>query len=116
MEEDVELERETKKFRLSTGLLMRGEGGFDFYGFVEGKNQESRQLQHFWVEDGETEGKEGCVYYYVRVGGEATWFPTFTEEDAQVVYGTERPLPEVSREIVEIKFGGDVMLAEMVDF
>ena len=68
------------------------------------------------MEDGETEGKEGCVYYYVRVGGEATWFPTFTEEDAQVLLGKGMKHPEALWEIVEIEFGGDVMLAEMVEF
>ena len=112
MEEDVDLERETKTFQLSTGLLVRGEGGYEFYGFVEGENQESRRLRYFYMLDDEWEGWEGFRCYYVRAGGDAV-FINLTEKDAQVVVGAENSRPKVSPEMVQIEYGGEIVLAEM---
>ena len=73
MEEDVDLNRATRTFRLSTGLLVRGEGEYLFISFVEGKNQASRQLRYFYLIDDEWEGEEGLRTYYIRVGGETVF-------------------------------------------
>ena len=112
MEEDVELNRATRTFRLSTGTLVRGKGEYEFYGFVEGENKENRRLRYFYMEDDEWDGWEGLRDYYVRAGGDAVPI-NLTERDEEILMGAESSRPKISPEIVQIECGGEIVLAEM---